>query len=505
MTTRSGSALLLLAFVLAACGASAPAPSADVVSLSDGSVRGTVGADHQLYQGIPYAAAPVGDLRWRPPAPVRAWDGVRDATRPGARCPQPGTAGSEDCLFLNVTAPAAGEGHPVLVWLHGGAFLGGGGDEFDARRLAARADLVVVTLNYRLGALGWLAHPALAHAGGAGNVGLLDQQAALRWVRDNIAAFGGDPVRVTLAGESAGAISVCDHLAAPDSAGLFRAAIIQSGPCQAHATAEAGERASSAYAANLGCPDPVTAADCLRDLPPAALLTAPRYYDLAGVPVAGPVTGGPLLPANPVEAMRSGQVAAVPVLLGVTRDEFTLFLAQRYATTGETVTENGYTPALAEVFGGDAAAVAQRYPPAAHGGSAPRALAAALTDATFACVAGDMAGALSRAAPVYAYEFDDPRAPVPDSLANTPFPLGAAHSLELSYLFGDGAALDDGQRRLSGEMIAEWAAFAHTGAPGAQWPRYDPAHARVRALVPGGMRIDDDFATAHHCEFWGAR
>ncbi|GAB3575530.1 carboxylesterase family protein [Amycolatopsis endophytica] len=500
--------VLLLAFVLVACGAPAPEPvaSADVVSLSDGRVRGSAGAGARLFEGIPYAAAPVGDLRWRPPQPVRAWSGVRDATAPGARCPQPGAKGSEDCLFLNVTTPAAaGGGRPVLVWLHGGAFLGGSGDEYDARELATRGDLVVVTLNYRLGALGWLAHPALAHEGGAGNFGLLDQQAALQWVRDNIAAFGGDPARVTLAGESAGAMSVCDHLVAPGSAGLFRAAIIQSGPCQAHASAGAAVAASTAYAANLGCGDPAAVAECLRDLPFAALLTAPRYYDLAGVPVAGPVTGGALLPANPLDAMETGAATRVPVLLGVTRDEFTLFLAQQYAATGKTVTAADYPSSLAEVFGARAPEVSAEYPLAAHDDSAPRALAAALTDAFFACTARDMADSLSRTGPVYAYEFDDPQAPVPDSLSSTPFPLGAAHSLELSYLFGDGGSFDEGQRRLSAEMVADWTSFVRTGAPTAGWPRYDPVHEQVRALLPGGAAMQEDFAAIHHCAFWAAR
>ncbi|WP_115944802.1 carboxylesterase/lipase family protein [Amycolatopsis thermalba] len=492
--------LLLLVVVLVACAAPAPAAPPDVVSPPAGKIRGTVTDGHRVFEGIPYATA----ARWRPPAPAPVWSGVRDATAPGARCPQPGDAGSEDCLFLNVTTPAAAEGLPVLVWIHGGSFLGGHGDSYDARDLAARG-LVVVTINYRLGALGWLAHPALAHDGGAGNFGLLDQQAALRWVRDNIAAFGGAPARVTLAGESAGAMSVCDHLVSPASAGLFRAAIVQSGPCQAQASAPVAEKASTEYAAGLGCAEPATAAACLRALPPSRLQTVPRYFDLAGVAVVGPVTGGAVLPANPVDAMRAGAAARVPVLVGVTRDEFTLFLAQQHAATGKTVTAADYPAALARVFGPDAAAVAAEYPLRAYAGSAPRALAAALTDVAFACPLRDMAGSLSRTGPVYAYEFGDARAPVPDSLSRAPFPLGAAHSLELSYLFGDGESLDDGQRRLSAEMVGDWASFVRTGAPGPDWPRYDPAHEQVRALVPGGARTIGDFAAAHHCAFWRDR
>jgi carboxylesterase type B len=202
-----------------------------VVRTTAGLVRGVTATDYRFFAGIPYAAPPVGPLRWQPPAPVQPWSGLRDATRPGARCIQDiagdmdrNHATGEDCLTLNVwTPPSSKDAKPVLVWIHGGGFVNGSGEVYDARRLASRGDIVVVTLNYRLGALGFLAHPALGPAGQVGNYGLADQQAALRWVRDNIANFGGDPGKVTVAGESAGGMSVCDHLVAPGSAGLFRA------------------------------------------------------------------------------------------------------------------------------------------------------------------------------------------------------------------------------------------------------------------------------------------
>ena len=230
-----------------------------VVQTVAGMVRGTVAPDHRLFAGIPYAAPPVGPLRWQPPAPAPAWQGVRDATRIGPRClqdpggdPEFGRQTDEDCLTLNVWTPpmrAGGGQRPVMVWIHGGAFISGSAGIYDSRWLATRGDMIVVTINYRLGAMGFLAHPALGPAGDVGNYGLADQQAALRWVRDNIAEFGGDPGKVTMAGESAGGMSVCDHLVAPESAGLFRSAIIQSGPCQAQLALPAAENRSLDYAA----------------------------------------------------------------------------------------------------------------------------------------------------------------------------------------------------------------------------------------------------------------
>ena len=188
---------------------------------------------------------------------------MRDATKPATRClqdtardPDYGLAAGEDCLSVNVWSPTGAAGRPVMVWIHGGAFANGSADPYDARWLVTKGDIVVVTINYRLGAPGFLAHPALGPPGDVGNYGLADQQAALRWVRDNIAAFGGDPGKVTIAGQSAGGMSVCDHLVAPGSAGLFRAAIIASGPCSAQAVLATAERDSVAYAAGVGCPNP---------------------------------------------------------------------------------------------------------------------------------------------------------------------------------------------------------------------------------------------------------
>lgn len=530
--------LALVAGLLAGCGRSdgaAPQPglgaravalNADVVRSSTGLLRGRVGPDHRLFQGIPYAAAPVGPLRWQPPAPMPAWQGVRDAVTRGPWCIQPNAGPadptSEDCLRLNVWTPtgSAAEPLPVMVWIHGGSFMQGAGDIYDAQRLAVRGRIVVVTVNYRLGALGFLADPAL---GEAGNYGLADQQAALRWVRDNIGAFGGDPAKVTIAGESAGAMSVCDHLVAPESAGLFRAAIIQSGPCQAQIEAPEARRVSRDYTESVGCAErgkqaataDAEVAACLRALP-ADRLAEPLWYARFGTDrLSGPVVGTPLLPTDPVRAFRdgrAGQAARVPVLLGVNRDEFTMFVALRYLRVGREIAAEEYLEELNDTFGaGEGAAVADHYPPARFGGSVSLAYAAAVSDDAFACQADRMARGLAAGAPVYGYRFDDSHAPAPELYDQLPFPIGATHSLEMRYLFDIGGApeLDPAQRRLSDQMIEYWTGFVVTGAPVGvgqpDWPAIGTGpDRRWMSLRPDGSRTVTDYAAEHQCEFWAS-
>lgn len=523
---RSGRRIIALlatsVMILAGCGSggsdTVPVPPVSddpaIVHTATGTVRGTVAADHRLFGGIPYAAPPVGPRRFAVPAPLPGWSGERDATRPGPRCiqdpggdPEQGRNADEDCLTLNVwTPPASGERRPVMVWIHGGAFVNGSSGIYDARWLAARGDIIVVTVNYRLGTLGFLAHPALGANGEVGNYGLADQQAALRWVRDNIAAFGGDPQKVTLAGESAGGMSVCDHLVAPGSAGLFRAAILMSAPCQAQADLATATRRSMDYAAEAGCPDPAVAAACLRALPVDRLRKPVWYFNIGSDELTGPVTGTATLPVAPLTAFAAGQASRVPILIGTNRDEFTLFVALRYLREGQRFTPAEYPGLLAETFGPAAGVVGVHYP-ADRYGSVAEAYSAAVTDGEFSCVADRMADQLTRSGTVYAYEFNDRGAPAPEAMRTLPFPVGASHSLELRYLFDVGGAppLDPAQRVLSEQMIDYWAAFVRNTNPAVDgqpaWPAVDGAGARM-SLRPDGSRMTDGFEAQHQCPFW---
>src|SRR5690349_12859070 len=291
---RARTGLAAAGVTLGALVAAAPAVSASavagqtaangrgpVVGTTNGPVRGLASGAVDEFLGIPYAAPPVGALRWRPPQPAARWSGVRDATQFAPHCPQPPTpfgqaSTSEDCLFLNVFTPSR-EGNashrPVMVWIHGGALVTGESNDYIPTKLVEDG-VTVVTINYRLGALGFLAHPALADANGqSGDYGLMDQQAALRWVQRNIASFGGDPRNVTIFGESAGGLSVLSQVASPQARGLFERAIAESGSYNlTQASLSSAEAAGEAFAATAGCTSQTAA--CPRSLPVSAILAS---------------------------------------------------------------------------------------------------------------------------------------------------------------------------------------------------------------------------------------
>jgi para-nitrobenzyl esterase len=510
-------------------GASAARASSDpaVVSTESGAVRGTVATDHRTFSGIPYAAPPVGDRRWRAPVPPHPWPSVRDATRPGSSCLQMGgptgssVVGSEDCLYLNVTTPAGRDARrlPVMVWLPGGGFVSGSGSDYDPTWLAVSGRVVVVTVNYRLGALGFLDHPALAATEpAAGNFGIADQQAALRWMGRNIAQFGGDAHNITLFGQSAGAYSTCTQLASPSAAGLFQKAIVQSGPCgNSLVTSAVAQSRGTRLAGDLGCAAAADVPACLRGVPASRLVgiggdrvfaATARIADLPWLPVAGT----PILPYQPLEAMRRGLAARVPLIHGSTRDEMRPFVAVNYDIHGHPVTADQYPGILAQVFGADAAEVLARYPASAYPGPGV-ALATVLTDWGHkfgGCTVLPADQAASRQAPVYAYEFAEDSGQIFGG-----FPIGVGHGGELPYLFdgafngaGGSPTLSAQQQRLSSEMIAYWSNFAATGNPnGAGLPHWSAyrGDGRLLSLAAGsGGIVPTDFSRAHQCGFWNA-
>lgn len=458
-----------------------------LVETKYGPVRGRQEGPVHVWRGLPYAQAPVGEGRFRAPQPPQPWNEVRGATTFGAVAPQlsvglesrfnvrPGAAQlpaqSEDCLFLNVWAPAAPGKYPVMVWVHGGSFVTGSGSMplYDGARFAAQGEVVVVTLNYRLGVLGFL-HLADLGQGFDNNLGLLDQVAALVWVRDNIAAFGGDPGRVTIFGESAGAMSIAALLGMPAAEGLFQAAILQSGAVRAQPP-ERAKAVVQGMLRELGVGDPAA----LRTLPVEALLQAAqrllRTFQ-GGLPFQ-PVLDGATLPANPLETLAAGTWAGVPLLLGTNHDEGNLFVPPD--ATGQHL-ERLLTPYTGPE---QALALASGYPatPAGH--------SALLTDMVFWLPALQVAERQLPHAPIWMYRFDWS---VP---SGQPVP-GAFHALELAFVW-DALDLPAAQIFLSNapapQPLAEamhraWLAFAHHHAPNGpgllSWPRYElPARATL--------------------------
>ncbi|MEU5775158.1 carboxylesterase family protein [Streptomyces venezuelae] len=522
---RAASAVAVLAAAAAASLVPLPARAADstLVPTDAGWVRGETTDEGRQFLGIPYARQPVGDLRWKEPRPVKPWGGVRGAASFGNRCVQsaswdPGyenPSHTEDCLVLNVYAPAgrtAGP-RPVMVWLHGGGLTAGAGEDIVPDTFARRTGTVVVTVNYRLGAMGFLAAAGLdgeASDGVSGNYGLLDQQAALRWVRTNIGRFGGDAHRVTIAGESAGGRSVCTLLASPTARGLYRAGIVESGAygdCAARER-EPAVRDGAAFAKKAGCPDPATALACLRRKPAKDILAAQAGFDW------GPVTGGAFLPVQPKEAYENGAAARVPVLNGANSDEGNLFAFARFDGTGAPLTAERYPGAVTEAYGPDLGGrVLKAYPLTEHA-SPTHAFGAATGDRMFACTALRMNTALAHRGPVYAYEFADRTSPPFASLRelDTDFDFGATHVNEVQYLFkhfGLASPLDKEQRALARQMEQYWGSFVRTGVPradggpGAPDQRTRPGQVlSLRTASEGGTGISTTVHDAHRCDLW---
>ena len=473
------------------------------VRIDSGEVRGLVLGDQSdvhAYKGIPYAAPPVGANRWKAPQPVSHWSGIRDCFEFGAACPQAVDAMlgavpemaiaaplDEDCLFINVWTPAErkGEKLPVLYWIHGGGFVMGAASQplYDGEALA-RLGCVVVSVNYRLGLFGFLSHPALSQESDervSGNYGLLDQIEGLRWVKRNIAAFGGDPNRVTIFGESAGGMSVLSLMVAPAAKGLFQGAVAQSATAMdflrlrdASAGSETTEQAGQRYMAKCGLAEVRDAAQ-LRELAAKAIVQGtpseigPRA-EIQLTPLSlplGPTVDGHVIPDQPIAMFAAGRQHAVPLIIGNTKDETSIFLMM-VKLPGD---EAAYLKRLAEEFGAFGEALGKLYP-ATNAKQMRAAIIQLTSDVSFAGLSRTIARMHANAGnKAYRYQFSRG--------TNRTFlkSLGAHHGAELAFLFQSPALRDDADAARMGRTMGQyWINFAATGNPNGHetpaWPAY---------------------------------
>ncbi|OME88721.1 MULTISPECIES: carboxylesterase/lipase family protein [Paenibacillus] len=472
-----------------------------VVQTKDGHIQGSSENGVRVWKGIPYAKPPVGPLRFRAPVPPDSWDGIKDTTAFSPMCLQPieSTSSmlgggvtktvSEDCLYLNVWAPlnTPAEPLPVMVWIHGGTFITGSGSlpSYNGTSFVLRGDVIVVTINYRLGPLGFL-HLSPYGESFASNTGLLDQIAALQWVRDHIEAFGGDPKRVTVFGESAGSMSIAALLAMPAAKGLFQRAIMESGAAQVMAPEQAQMITAGLLKELDITPDK---AHQLESLTGEQIFEAgERLKKRIGPGVSmifQPVLEPHTLPHDPLQAIQSGWAKDVPILIGTNLDEGALF----FRPDMPLVKEDDLVRTVEMMTGiQDAAPITKEYPYSIDGH------AQIMTDLYFWRSALQFASAQSKHTPVWMYRFDW-------TLPNHPVLGKAMHALEIPFVFNTlglfqniGVQVDAGTQALSDRMQDAWIAFARNGSPDTEalpWPAYDLA-SRSTMIFNNDSRIIED-------------
>jgi len=475
-------------------------PSGQTVETQAGPIQGESIIDLVIFRGIPYAAAPVGALRFKPPAPVQAWQEVKDTTEFGPACPQPVTAfgnpgtTSEDCLSLNVWSHADKKRRPVMVWIHGGGYSIGSSNQalYEGSQLARLGDVLVVSLNYRLGALGFLATEDLiaeSPDNTAGNYGLKDQVAALQWVKDNIERFGGDSHRVTVFGESAGAMSICALLAAPTAQGLFHRAILQSaGGCYGltglRNPSPFGDRSAidlgAAIVSATSCKNETDKLTCLRTLTADEIVTADNTQQslLFGLAETAPNKDGVFITSDAYDLYANGVGPNIEIIAGANADEMALFFASL------PLNKLGFETYVRQTFPQQANALFQMYPVPTDA-EAWGQYVALWSDIAFICPALAFTKIVAnQGISSYAYHFTH------KSVAPNLAPLGAFHSLELAYIFHNHAAFgilptsDD--LKVGNDLIQAWSSFAITGVPmtPTAWPVYSasaPAFANFEA------------------------
>jgi para-nitrobenzyl esterase len=512
----------ILACVLVGLFSSAQAATPPVVSVTQGAVSGKLLNGVRSYLGMRFATAE----RWKAPQPAPAWSGTLDGTKFGSACPQKGSllsadSKNEDCLFLNVYVPddIGTAKLPVMVWIHGGGFSQGAASDYDVSILAKKARAVIVTTNYRLGVFGFFALPGVRAETGNVNFGLQDQQAALRWVKSNVTAFGGDASRVTIFGESAGGTAMCLHLVSPQSAGLFQRAISESGPCTVltGSSLPVLAAASEKLATDFGCPSGTNQLACMRSKP-VGDLNAATVLDLNLNSQAAhwtPVVDGVSIPDQPDKLVREGRYNRVPTIFGTNHDEGRLMVMANYHLTNFLPVSAAQLAAeISAVARGDANAQAQltaTYTKDAYG-SRDLALGAMLTDSSFACHVNSDVGDLSLYTPTWAYEFN---APTYGAEINPYMPMGAFHGAEMGYLFQNKfpglpiwIPLNSKQQAVADQMGRYWGNFAATGNPNGPglplWPFYNRLTTPVQNLSVAGVTplAAGAFQKDHQCTLW---
>jgi len=526
----------------------------EIVHVSGGEIRGRLHDGLRSFEGIPYAAPPIKDLRWQAPHRVQRWQGVRDATAPGPVCMQSatdvpsGSLMSEDCLYLNVTAPMsqrAAAPKPVIVWIHGGGGTAGAGSGYDPHRIVEQGDVIVVTINYRLGIFGFFGYPGLKDSG---SFAIEDQIAALRWVRRNAPAFGGDASNITVAGESEGAVSICGLLTSPASKGSFDKVILESGSCSTlvsdlpPGSTSARPNALSfwtplrqvnasgiKFASDIDVNSPSASNDQvitrLRSESPEDLNSQSiAELQKRGIGFATSAYGTPLLPLDPAVALRLGRFHRVPMLSGINRDEDRPVTMLAEFIAGEwRMSANDYTRVLSEAFPSTSSDVVARYPLRRYESPAI-AWSSVETDRTFVCPQLETDHAVARqGVPVYAFEFADRSAPafIPYDPNLTDLKPGADHGDEIFYVLDILGAphlwagpqlpypwFSPQQEALAKSMIQYWTHFARTGDPNTEgqplWPRFEGKRGPVLRLdiaSAAGIGLVETYRD-HRCGFW---
>jgi para-nitrobenzyl esterase len=530
--------ILTTAAAVALTASVAHAASAPVVQTGSGKVSGMIKSNVAEFLGIPYAAPPVGDLRWMPPQPAAAWKGTLDATSYGATCAQITTLGvfagpansNEDCLFTNIFTPNLqnNAGLPVIVWIHGGGNLDGESNDYDGSKMATQGNVVVVTFNYRLNLMGFLAVPSLDTKGKTfGNYGLMDQQMMLKWVKANIANFGGDPNNVTLGGQSAGAEDTGFAMLSPLAAGLFQHGICESFcPTGNLPTLAAAENIGQEFADATGCGNKTGTAQaaCLRRVPASEIEALAGTASGASAYVIGPMLDGSVLPIQPPAAWANGQFTHMPLMNGNVQDEenFTLAIDEYFSNPRQPLTTEQYMSTIANTYSypkypaGVAERVLQLYPVADYP-SAQIAWDRAGTDPGI-CAEMALNKILAPQIPVYAYLFEDQSPPF--YFPSLPgFTSLAYHTSDIQFLFplyhgGQGTphSLAGAQAVLSNELVSAWTKFAWTGNPNgvgnSPWPAFksnaNSSDVFVENVPSLSTETTAQFNTSHHCNFWAS-